>query len=217
MTQEVLSSANCKTLNLAKLYQAEFHADPFEYVMVDDVLQDHCKEAVVRDFPQILSKGSFPLAQLTYGPGFKELTDELLGADFRAAVASKFSLDLNGYPTMITVRGWSASSDGQLHTDSKDKVITVLLYLNPAWESSGGRLRLLRSKNVQNYAAEVPPTMGSLVIFKRSDRSWHGFTPYEGRRMSLQLNWVKSASYLRREGFRHRVSSVFKELVGRKP
>jgi len=216
MTEEVLSHARCKTLDLAKLYAAELQMEPFEYLLVEDVLQDDCKEGIVRDFPPIQSKGSFPLARVTYGQHFKQLTDEMLGPEFRDAVASKFSLDLSNYPTMITVRGWSASSDGQLHTDSKDKVITVLLYLNPTWEASGGRLRLLRSKNVQDYAAEVPPTMGSLVIFKRSDRSWHGFTPFEGRRMSLQLNWVKNASYLRKEGFRHHVSSVFKGLVGRK-
>ncbi len=116
---------------------------------------------------------------------------------------------------MITVRGWSDSGDGQLHTDSKDKLITVLLYLNPEWKTHGGFLRLLRSKNVEDYVAEVPPTMGSMVIFKRCDHSWHGFPPFEGKRMSLQMNWVKSGSYRRKERFRHEISSFMKGLVGR--
>jgi SM-20-related protein len=202
-------------LNLAKLAAAEVHREPFEYLLVDDVLTDDCKQGIVADFPQIDKKGSFPLSRLTYGSSFKQLTDELLGPGFGGAVAEKFGLDLSAYPTMITVRGWSDRADGQLHTDSKDKLITVLLYLNPEWNMSGGRLRLLRSKNVDDYVAEVPPTIGSLVIFKRCDRSWHGFRPYEGRRLSLQMNWVKSDSYRRKERFRHEISSFMKGLVGR--
>lgn len=203
-------------LNLAKLEAAEFHREPFEYLLVDDVLEDGCKRAIVEDFPHIEKKGSFPLGRLEYGSAFKQLTDELLGANFRSLVAKKFGLELSSYPTMITVRGWSDRADGQLHTDSKDKLITVLLYLNPEWNISDGRLRLLRSKNVEDYVAEVPPTMGSMVIFKRCDRSWHGFRPYEGKRMSLQMNWVKSDSYRRKERFRHEISSFIKALAGRK-
>jgi SM-20-related protein len=202
-------------LNLAKLAAAELHREPFEYLLVDDALTDDCKAGIVADFPQIHKKGSHPLSRLTCGPAFTQLTGELLAPEFAAAVATKFNLDLSSYPTMITVRGWSDASDGQLHTDSKDKLITVLLYLNPEWNLSGGRLRLLRSKNVNDYVAEVPPTIGSMIIFKRCDHSWHGFPPFEGKRMSLQMNWVKSDSYRRKERFRHEISSFMKSLVGR--
>ncbi len=203
-------------LNLSKLAAAEFHTEPYEYLLVDDFLDADSKPAIVNDFPPIEKAGSFPLSRLSYGPAFKQLTSELLGPDFAAAVSKKFSMDLNQYPTMLTVRGQCDDSDGGIHTDSKDKVITVLLYLNPDWESSGGRLRLLRSKNLEDYVAEVPPTMGSLIIFKRSDCSWHAHKPFEGKRMSLQMNWVKSDRYLRKERFRHEVSSFVKGLVGRK-
>ena len=203
-------------LNLSKLAAAELQREPFEYLLVDDVLNDECKAGIVQDFPQIGKKGSFPLSRLSYGPAFKELTDELLGPEFASVVAAKFDLDLSSYPTMITVRGWSDPGDGQLHTDSKDKLITVLLYLNPEWNVEGGYLRLLCSKNVEDYIAEVPPTIGSMVIFKRCDHSWHGFPPFEGKRMSLQMNWVKSDSYRRKERFRHEISSFVKALAGRK-
>jgi Rps23 Pro-64 3,4-dihydroxylase Tpa1-like proline 4-hydroxylase len=117
---------------------------------------------------------------------------------------------------MVTVRGRCVKSDGQIHPDSRDKVITVLLYLNPEWESSGGRLRLLRSKKLDDFVAEVRPTMGSLLIFKRCDHSWHGHLPFEGKRMSLQMNWVKSDRYMRREQVRHQISSFVKRITGRK-
>ncbi len=203
-------------LNLPKLAAAEFHAEPFEHLLVDDFLDPDCKQAIVEDFPRIEKSGSFPLSRVSYGPAFKQLTNELLGPDFAAAVGAKFSLDLSQYPTMLTVRGRCDGSDGRIHTDSKDKVITVLLYLNLDWESSGGRLRLLRSKNLEDYVAEVPPTMGSLIIFRRGDRSWHAHKPFDGKRMSLQMNWVKSDRYLRKERFRHEVSSFVKGLVARK-
>ena len=46
------------------------------------------------------------------------------------------------------------AKDGQIHTDSKDKIITVLLYLNENWQQPGGRLRILRSgQNVDDFAA----------------------------------------------------------------
>lgn len=202
-------------LNLSKLAAAELHREPFQYLLVDDVLNDDCKAGIARDFPQIEKKGSHPLSRLTYGSAFKQLTDELLGPEFASVVAEKFGLDLHSYPTMITVRGWSDRSDGQLHTDSKDKLITVLLYLNPEWKQDGGRLRLLRSKNVNDYVAEVSPTIGSMIIFKRCDQSWHGFPPFEGKRMSLQMNWVKSDNYRRKERVRHEISSFMKSLVGR--
>ena len=203
-------------LNLSKLAAAEFHTEPFEYLLVDDLLDQDSKAAIVQDFPHIEKSGSFPLSRLSYGPAFKQLTDELLGPDFAAAVSAKFSMDLHPYPTMLTVRGQCGDSDGQIHTDSKDKLITVLLYLNQGWQSDSARLRLLRSKNLDDYVAEIPPTMGQLIIFKRCDHSWHGHKPYEGRRMSLQMNWVKSDGYMRKERLRHELSSFVKGLVGRK-
>jgi len=201
-------------LNLPKLAAAEFHTEPFEYLLVDDFLHDEYKTAILADFPEIERHGSFPLSTLKYGPVFGQLAAELFGKQFAEVVGEKFSLDLAPYPTMLTVRGWCDGSDGQIHTDSTNKVITVLLYLNPQWSGEGGRLRLLRSKKLEDYVAEVPPTMGRLIVFRRSERSWHGHKPFEGRRMSLQFNWVNSSGYMRRERFRHKVSSLLKRLRG---
>lgn len=201
-------------LNLDKLTRAQFHSEPFEYLLVDDILRPECKPGIVADFPAIDRHGSFPLATLQYGPAFAQLASELFSQEFAQAVGQKFSIDLTPYPTMLTVRGWCDASDGLIHTDSTNKVITVLLYLNPEWSSDGGRLRLLRSKKLDDFAAEVAPTMGSLIVFKRSERSWHGHRPFEGRRMSLQFNWVNSSNYMRRERFRHGVSSFLKRLRG---
>jgi len=213
-TQISPSTTTAAMLDLHRLAAAELHTDPFEYLLVERFVRPQHATAIVQDFPTIERGGSFPLANLKYGPAFAQLSGELFSPEFAEVVGKKFALDLAQYPTMLTVRGWCESSDGQIHTDSTSKVITVLLYLNPEWNSDGARLRLLRSKDLSDYAAEVVPTMGNLIVFKRSERSWHGHKPFEGRRMSLQFNWVNSAGYKQREKFRHGVSSLLKRLRG---
>ena len=80
-----------------------------------------------------------------------------------------------------------------------------------------GRLRLVRSEHdLNDVIAEVPPEQGTLLLFKNEPNAWHGFEPFSGPRRVIQLNWVTSASVVRREQFRHRVSALFKRLKGRK-
>jgi SM-20-related protein len=116
---------------------------------------------------------------------------------------------------MITVRGRCSEKDGKIHTDSKTKIITVLLYMNSSWENAGGRLRLLRSENdLEDMLFEVPPVEGTLLAFKRSDNSWHGHKPFTGERRVIQFNWVTSEEVVRREQGRHRFSATIKNFFG---
>jgi hypothetical protein len=159
--------------------------------------------------------GSFPLREVTYGPGFAKLIEELRSDEFRQAFEEKFGVDLTNRPDMITVRGRCSEKDGKIHTDSETKIITILIYMNPAWEPSGGRLRLLRSaKNLDDVILEVPPTEGTLLAFRRSNNSWHGHKPFSGPRRVIQFNWVTSEAVVRREQNRHRLSAWMKKLRG---
>jgi hypothetical protein len=137
------------------------------------------------------------------------------GPEFTRAVEQKLGVDLAGRPTMVTARGVSAAHDGQIHTDSRTKLITVLIYMNNAWEAKTGRLRLLRTPdNLEDVIAEVPPDEGALLVFKNAPNAWHGFHAFEGPRRVIQLNWVTDMGVVRREQFRHRVSAFFKRLGG---
>ena len=114
---------------------------------------------------------------------------------------------------MITIRGYCRPSDGKIHTDSKGKLVTVLIYLNSSWQKEGGRLRLLyNNHDMENFAAEVPPYQGSMVAFACHPHSWHGHRSYEGNRKMIQLNLVVSRSYKIREELRHNLSSHFKKF-----
>jgi hypothetical protein len=153
------------------------------------------------------------LSELQVGPGLRALFDALDGPEFRKAVEQKFGLDLQGKATMFTLRGRCDARDGRIHTDSKKKIITVLLYLNEGWQDEGGRLRVLRSgEDLNAVAAEVSPKFGTLLVFRRSDNSWHGHEQYVGRRKVLQMNWVVSDKVAAWEQWRHRISAAAKRL-----
>ena len=141
------------------------------------------------------------------------MLDELDGPEFRRAIEEKFGLDLSARPTMFTVRGECRASDGKIHTDSLTKIVTVLLYMNEQWDKDGGRLRILRNgTDLADYAEEVPPHGGTLLVFRRSENSWHGHEPFQGQRRAIQMNWVTDKSVVAREQGRHRLSTTIKKL-----
>ncbi|MFN3477552.1 MAG: MMPL family transporter, partial [Candidatus Methylomirabilales bacterium] len=202
-----------RVLNLEAFRKTPLTRDPFEFVIVPGFLKREAKPFLDADFPHIAHPGSFPVSELAYGTAFQSLLEELRGPEFEEAVSEKFRIDLSQRPTMITVRGRCQKRDGQVHTDAAWKLITVLLYLNDRWEPEGGRLRLLRSRNLEDAAAEVPPEWGMLVAFRVSDRSWHGHRPFEGERRVVQLNWVTDQRVVDREVARHRRSARLKRLI----
>ena len=80
--------------------------------------------------------------------------------------------------------------------------------MNPEWEHSGGRLRLLKtSDSLDDPIMEVPPAAGTLLTFKRSDKSCHGHKPFSGERRVIQFNWVTSEDDRRIAMLRHQVSA----------
>jgi hypothetical protein len=187
---------------------------PFDFLIVPGFLKPAALAAIERDFPEIPHGGSFPAGSLTCGPAFTALLDELQGAAVTAAVEAKFGIDLTGRPTMVTLRGQSRAKDGAIHTDSTTKLVTALIYLNSAWESDGGRLRMLNGPDdLDDYAAEVPPEAGTLVAFRCGPRAWHGHRPFVGQRRSIQLNWLTDRGVLKRELKRHAFSAWTKRLL----
>lgn len=188
--------------------------EPFEHLVVSGFLRSSSLEPVLSGFPAITRGGSFPESELSFGPGFASLLEELRGQELRAAVERKFGIDLEGRPALITVRGQARAKDGRVHTDAVTKIVTVLLYLNPGWKDDGGRLRLLRSNaSLDDFFADVPPEAGTAVFFRCTENAWHGHTPYVGPRRALQLNWVTDESVVRYEERRHRLSARLKKWL----
>jgi SM-20-related protein len=203
-------------LNFDALQATPVASDPFAHVIVPGFVPPEPLRAVVAGLPKLAKGGSFPVNSLKLGAAAEALFAELEGPRFRAAVAQKFNLDLAGAPTMVTLRGWSREKDGRIHTDSLAKRVTVLLYLNPAnaaWTKQEGCLRLLRRPDqLEDYAAEVPPVDGSLLIFPNGPTTWHGHRQYVGPRYVVQLNYMTDDAKARSELRRHRISAFIKRL-----
>lgn len=201
-------------LNIAALKNATLRSDPFEYTIVPGFISDQTLEQIIDSYPDIMRGGSFPLDSVEVSASLQALIDAMDGAEFEAAIEDKFSVALKGHPKMFSLRGYCRPTDGKIHTDSRDKIITVLLYLNRNWEHEGGKLRMLRNGNgLDDYAEEAPPDNGTLLVFKRSGKSWHGHGPFDGVRRSIQMNWMVSGNRRAFHKLRHTLSAKVKKLV----
>ena len=204
-------------IDLPALAAVPVASAPFPHIIVRGFVPQPALGQVVADLPEIGKGGSFPTSGVRLGPAAASLMSELEGPEFRDAIARKFDLVLDDAPTMITLRGQSREKDGRIHTDSVAKRVTILLYLNPAnesWAKQEGCLRLLSSPdNLDNYAVEVPPTDGTLLVFPNGPTTWHGHKQFVGRRYVVQLNYMTTDGKARSEMRRHKISAFMKRLT----
>jgi hypothetical protein len=204
-------------LDYAALRATPVVVDPFPHVVVPHFVPPVSLRAVLADLPPLNKRGSFPADAIRPGPAARALMQAMEGTELRQVIAEKFSLDLAGSPTMLTIRGWTTERDGRIHSDSTAKRVTVLLYLNQdtgAFGQHDGCLRLLRGpRDLEDYAVEVPPVNGTLLVFPNGPTSWHGHKTFAGQRYSLQLNYMTTGQKARSELRRHRLSAFIKRLT----
>ncbi len=204
-------------LDYAKLTATPVATDPYPHVVVPDFVPPASLSTVLGDLPPLGKRGSFPVDSIRLGPAARALMAEMEGPRLRTAIAGLFGLDLEGAPTMVTMRGRTEAKDGRIHCDSTAKRVTVLLYLNQQTEAFGrqeGCLRLLRGpQDLEDYAVEVPPVNGTLLVFPNGPTTWHGHRTFVGQRYSVQLNYMTSDDKARSELRRHRWSAFVKKLT----
>jgi len=204
-------------LDYARLTGTPVATNPFPHVLVPGFVPPSSLEAVLADLPSLAKRGSFPIDSVRLGPYAAALMEAMEGPLLRAAIERLFGLDLTGSPTMVTLRGWTSERDGRIHCDSLAKRVTVLLYLNretEAWKRQEGCLRLLRGPDdLENFAVEVPPVNGTLLVFPNGPTTWHGHRRFVGQRYSVQLNYMTTDDKARSELRRHRISAFVKRLT----
>ncbi|MHA1112991.1 MAG: 2OG-Fe(II) oxygenase [Alphaproteobacteria bacterium] len=201
-------------LDFDRLSVTPAESEPFRYLVATELIAPEALAEIRADFPPIKRAGIFPLSELRFGPAFARLIGEIRGSEMETALADKFDIDLTGKPLMITVRGHCRKKDGRIHTDTECKLVTALLYLNEPWEEGSGRLRLLRGPDdLDDMIGEVPPNGGTLLAFRRSDKSYHGHRPFVGERRYVMFNWISDEAAMQRELARHRLSARLKKYV----
>lgn len=201
-------------LDFEAFRQTPLNTAPYDYLVVENFIQPDCFGGISADFPVIDGTGSYPPDTLDIQGQFAGLLEQLDGKEFRDMVSEKFNIALDGLPTIFTVRGRCDKKNGKIHRDSESKIITVLLYLNDAdWQADGGRLRILNSADdLTDMVEEINPNGGTLLVFRRSENSWHGHEPFEGVRRAVQMNWVTGQDVVEHELRRHRLSAFIKNI-----
>ena len=206
-----------KLINNEKLSKARVNKEFFPFFYVENIFLDNIDtQSVIDDFPSISDGGSFHVSSVSSGKLIKQLVYELESNEIKAILEKQFKVNLDEAKVATTLRGYSRKKDGKIHTDSKTKILTILLYLNKDWQDSNGNLRLLKeNNNLKDYIKEIPCSFGSLVAFKVTGNCWHGFKAYEGKRLSIQLNYIYPEA-LRTHNLRHKFSSGLKSIFKKK-
>lgn len=191
--------------------------EPFSFMVATDMLDASLESKLNEAYPRQNGAGFLPYEPETCGEAFNKLVNQLIAPDFANAVGKQLGIEnLAQYPTYISIARTLNKRHGTIHTDGKSKIATMLLYLNPAWADTSGRLRFLNKIDdiEDTIVPEIEPLYGTLVAFKRADNSFHGHLPFEGERRAIQIAWLVSEDAKSRKGKRGKLSSGVKKLFG---
>ena len=144
-------------IDFNKLQSAEVDNTYYPFFSLDNCLLDNQScAALAKDFPDIKSGGSIPPSSINLEESIKKLISDLESEEMKAILEEKLNVDLSNSEIVTTLRGFSRKKDGKIHTDSKSKIITLLLYLNESWEYETGKLRMLKNEeNLEDFIKEI--------------------------------------------------------------
>lgn len=199
-------------INIDLINTTPLKMQPFPYFTIEQSMLDKELMGLVQNFPIINSGGSFNKEDLELSEHYHSLHDSLDSDFFRQALSKKFKVNVITSPIMLTYRGFSRTKDGRVHTDSKTKLLTILIYFNDGWAAESGKLRILNSNDMSDIAEEINPTAGSMVAFKVTDNCWHGYPSFEGTRNAIQVNFLANEAASKKHKFFHKISAKLKSL-----
>jgi hypothetical protein len=209
-----LENPTAPLLDLDRLAETKPECEPFRYLVTPRFLRPEAIEAVANDFPRIEGPRNHEVGAAPHGPLFDRLLAELASPELARLLGEKLEVGgLEDLPQNVSVRSECEASDGNVHTDHWSKCVTILVYPNRGWDAEGGRLRFLRSKDMNDFAAEVAPCDGTMVAFRRDDHSFHGHLPHVGTRRVVQVSWLRSSRLARlAQGIARRTTHAVKRL-----
>ena len=199
-------------LNKELIVNALINDEYFPFIHVDNIFSNMpASTNLIKDFPNISQGGSFNISS-DYR-SLNQLVEDFKSIEIKEILEDKFNINLKKSIVVPTIRGFSREKDGEIHSDSSSKILTILIYLNEKWDHENGSLRLLRNNDsLEDYIKEIPAIFGNMVIFKVTQNCWHGYKAFEGIRKSIQINYVHNNS-IKIHHIRHSISSFFKALL----
>lgn len=142
------------------------------------------REEIRRDQVMWLEPGALPIGQR----GYLDLLETL-----RLAMNRRFFLGLFDFEGHFAIYPEGAFYKPHLdrHSGTNDRVVTVILYLNPDWSpGDGGELKLWTTAgDRENDFILIAPRMGTLVCFMAAD-FWHEVLPARKPRISI-TGWFR--------------------------
>jgi hypothetical protein len=130
---------------------------------------------------------------------WQELAGDLVSPGYREAMGRLTGHDLSEAPIEVNVFHYGPGAWMGPHKDLEDKIVTHVLYFNAEWDAkSGGCLAILRSSDMSDVKAEIPPVVGNSAVLVRSDDSWHAVSRVvdgsESSRRSVTVTFYKPGS-----------------------
>jgi SM-20-related protein len=142
------------------------------------------REDIRRDEVMWLEPGEGPIHQANYLAKLEVL---------RLALNQRFFLGLFNYEGHFAIYPQGAFYKAHLdrHAGTRDRIVTVILYLNADWKpGDGGELKLWTGPQGCDGAFElIEPRMGTMVCFMAED-FWHEVMPATKQRMSI-TGWFR--------------------------
>src|SRR5438874_11915604 len=93
------------TLDLERFRGTPLTREPFDFLIVPEFVKAEARALIDKDYPEVGRPGSFPLREVSYGPGFARLIEEMRSDEVRKSFEEKLNIELNTRPDIITDRG----------------------------------------------------------------------------------------------------------------
>jgi SM-20-related protein len=203
---------NAPMIDVAALRASRLETSPFTWAHCAKLVPDAVADELAASFPTELltqstsARGHYLLRDCTVvdrepldvvdalAPAWRQLVTAVVSETYRAEVAALLDVKLDHLLLKVRPCEYAAGSFMAPHTDRPSRVVTQVFYLTPYWDPSwGGGLAILRSPDPDDRVETVNATLGSSVLFVRSDRSWHAVDPVRDDvrrlRRSLLVQW----------------------------
>ena len=192
--------------------------EPFSYLIATGTVDVAARSALRDGFPVSKQAGFIPHEPAACGVELNRLIAEITTPAFADALGERLGVPyMSDYPVLVSICSRLNKRHGTIHTDSRSKIASALLYLNDDWmPGSAGSLRLLANdRDIDSLlTSEIPPLYGTLVAFRRSANSFHGHLPFEGERRVIQFAWLADRGALERKTRRGHMQRLFKRIFG---
>lgn len=187
-------------LDLGAIAATEMQTSPYRWNLVGPLFTPETAQRLARTFPLdgaelrdgtdgrrswryqvrcLLPMGrSTPVRPHALDPVWRRFAEELAGPDYRSVLSQVTGVDLGPLHLEANLFSYGAGAFQEPHQDLPEKVVTHVMWFNEDWERThGGCLRILRSKDPDDVAHELLPSLGWSALFVRSPSSWHSVTP----------------------------------------